>query len=79
MTRAEKPLGDLEYEKFDGDTGAVKVQEQSAINYTEFQKEQIMLLKEVIRLQNVQISYFKNFFIGDIIDGGNWIRRDWVL
>ena len=80
MTRASKPIGDLEYDKFDGDdTGTVKVKEQSAINYTEFQNEQLLHLKTIIRLLEKNNELLNQFFDGDDFDDSDSLGWDNTL
>ena len=69
MARSDKPIGDLEYEKFDDDDGVVTVKtvEQSPIAFAEYQEGNQMLLKQILAELEKQTLYLKNFFPGDIL------------
>lgn len=70
MTRSDKPLGDLEYEKFDGD-GNLKTIEQSPAEHALHNRKVLDLLNEISEKLDVQTSYLRAFFEGDILDGSN--------
>ena len=69
MARSDKPLGDLEYEKFSDDDGVITVKtvEQSPIAFAQYQEGNQILLKEILAELKKNNEYIKNFFPGDII------------
>ena len=70
MARSDKPIGDLEYEKFDEDDDGVitvKTVEQSPIAFAQYQEQNQILLKEILAELQKHTIYLKNFFQGDIL------------
>lgn len=70
MARSTKPLGDLEYEKFeeasDGSV-TVKMKEQDPFDHLKASEQQMILLTQILDELKTQTNYLKNLFSGDII------------
>lgn len=68
MSRSNKPLGDLEYEKFGEDSDGnlyVKTTEQSPFDYLKYHEYQLEVLNEILAELRSQSNYLRNLFAGD--------------
>ena len=70
MARADKPIGDLEYEKFsqasDG-TVTVKFKDQYPFDHLKYNEQQMALLTQILDELKIQTNYLKNLFQGDVL------------
>jgi hypothetical protein len=70
MARPDKPIGDLEYEKFDQDSDgsiSVKYRDADPFDHLKYNEQQMILLTQILEELKTQTNYLKNLFQGDII------------